>query len=159
MNRPRLKPSERRARAESRAILPKDIDWDLKRPCADCPFKRSTSWHQGVAANCVETTEAIFGGRFAHTCHKTDGRSDSDEGKRYTGRIKHCRGALLMLTKTGRGMDLQRPLINAIDRGQLDIEELARAAEHDTECFTVPEFLEFQALGAKRKIERKERRP
>lgn len=131
-----------------------DVDWDLKRPCKDCPFKKSSPFHEGVAAGCLDLMNMIEDGVFAHTCHKTDDRSDSKEGKRWPGRVKHCVGSLYMLIKSGEGKDLQRPLLQAIANGQVDVEDLTRRALTDEECFTLSEFLAFCGDGLRRLWER-----
>lgn len=135
-----------------------DLDWDLTKPCNDCPFRRSTPWHEGVAANAVKCAESIQGHKFAHTCHKTDARADSDQGKAWQGRPKHCAGSLIMLIKTGRGLDLQLPLLKAAEAGLVDIQALSRIAKEDKECFTLNEFMRFQGEGLGRLIRRKGRR-
>ena len=105
-----------------------DVDWDLKRPCADCPFRRGTPFHEGIANGTVDVVHSIELRRFAHTCHKTDNFSDSPEGRRYRGRLKHCAGSLIMLLKTGHGLDLQVPFLKAAEAGKLDIHELSEIA-------------------------------
>lgn len=119
------------------------IDWDLKTPCADCPFLKTTAYHQGVANNLQTNMEAIDAGNFAHTCHKTDSREPVDGPKTWTGRPKHCAGALMMLLKTGRGKDLQRPLIQALSAGKFDVHDMTRRAKADKRVFTVRGMLRF----------------
>lgn len=137
-------------------VFEADIDWDLTKPCDDCPFRRSTPYHQGVGHCLPEYVESIFAGRFAHTCHKTDARADSEQGKRYRGRVKHCAGALIMLLKTGHGLDLQMPMIRAIDSGKFDIARFARIAADDRECYSLIELLDFNAQEMA--VERRRRR-
>lgn len=73
------------------------IHFDLKRPCKDCPFKISTPMHGGVMKSLTEYSASIDLGEFAHTCHKTDFRADSVEGKKYQGTVQHCAGALALM--------------------------------------------------------------
>jgi hypothetical protein len=127
-----------------------DLDWDLKRPCADCPFRRSTPFHAGVCSSALNYLRSIEAHNFSHTCHKTDPASDSEQGQAYGGRLKHCVGSLFMLLKTGDGFDLQMPLLQAAEDGKLDIHELARAAEADEECYTLSEFLAACGAGLER---------
>jgi hypothetical protein len=124
-----------------------DFDWDLKRPCADCPFRRGTPFHEGIAGNTQGVIESIRRHTFAHTCHKTDNFSDSPEGRRFVGRFKHCVGSLIMLIKTGRGHDLQIPLLEAAQAGKIDLDELMATAKADKDCYTLHEFLVAQAAG------------
>lgn len=53
-------------------------------------------------------------GTFAHTCHKTDPRADSPEGKRFKGAPRHCAGALAMQ------MQSKMPYQDAFDQAILD---------------------------------------
>jgi hypothetical protein len=124
-----------------------DFDWDLKRPCADCPFRIGVPFHEGIALDTVGIVEAIRQHTFAHTCHKTDNFSDSPEGQRFVGRFKHCIGSLIMLIKTGRGCDLQIPFLEAAQAGKLDLDELMATAKADKDCYTLNEFLLAQAAG------------
>jgi hypothetical protein len=132
----------------------RDLDWDLKRPCQDCPFRRSTPPHEGTAAAAFDTILSLEDHRFAHSCHKTDPRSDSPGGRRLTGRPKHCRGALIMIVKSGKGYDLQLPLLRAGEAGLIDLDELTRAAKADRECYTVTQFVVAQARFAEAFLER-----
>ena len=130
-----------------------DVDWDLKSPSSDCPFRKPTPYHGGVASRALLYAEQIRCGRFAHTCHKTDKRSDSETGKAYQGRPKVCAGSLYMLVKTGEGADLQRAVLNAIDAGKLDIKDLDRRARAGRDCYAVREFIEACAAGLASEIE------
>jgi hypothetical protein len=135
-----------------------DLHWDLKSPCADCPFRKSTPFHQGVAEGSPDLINSMISGTFAHTCHKTDPRADSEHGKRHTGKLQHCIGALFMLIKTGRGRDLQIPLLRAAEESRLDVHELCKNANADEDCFTLREFIDFQAEGLDRVLLRSRNR-
>jgi hypothetical protein len=135
-----------------------DVDYDLKRPCDDCPFRKSSRFHEGVAIETPQLVQSMTDRVFAHTCHKTDPRADSPQGQRYEGRLQHCVGALFMLIKTGRGFDIQVPYLEAAHEGRLDLDSLVAAAKADTECFTVLEFLQFQGRGLGRLIDERDRR-
>lgn len=74
-----------------------EMRFDLKKPCADCPFRVGAPYHEGVLRDMVELHGGLEMGTMAHSCHKTDSRSDSEEGKRYTGPVQHCAGLLLMM--------------------------------------------------------------
>lgn len=75
-----------------------DVGYKLRVPCSDCPFKRSSPLHSGVRESLPHYKEKIAEGRFGHTCHKTDPRSDgyTDE---YHGQVQHCVGVLGMMKK------------------------------------------------------------
>lgn len=129
-------------------VLAKDLDWSRKRPCADCPFLKTSPFHQGVAGSLPEYVRSIEDGRFAHTCHKTDNRAEVDGPKNFRGeRAQHCAGAVLMLLKTGKTMDLQLPLLEAAERGDLDLAEMTAIAKASDDVFTVGELLQFYADG------------
>lgn len=140
------------------AVLVSDVDWDLKNPCDDCPFLKASPFHEGVAENLVQTTEAIMAHRFTHTCHKTDSRPSVDGPRTWPGKVKHCAGALLMLLKTGNGLDLQLPLLQAIEAGKFDIKEMTARAKADRSVFTVPGLLKFYANGMARRARRRKAR-
>lgn len=141
-----------------RNIAAEDASWDMKRPCADCPFRRSTPWHEGVACSTIDYFHSIEAHTFSHSCHKTDSRADSVEGKRYEGPVQHCIGSLFMLVKSGHGLDCQIPLLEASRDGKLDLGWLEAAGNADTECFTLDEFLAFNGAGLGRHIDEQERR-
>lgn len=86
-------------------MQPKDktIGFDLKAPCSDCPFKKSSGIHEGVAGDLVVYAKKIKEGEFAHTCHKTDVRAGAREGALVNGKVQHCIGAILMCEKSGEG--------------------------------------------------------
>lgn len=74
-----------------------DLGFDLKRPCKDCPFRMSTPKHGGIADSLPDYLRSVETGTFVHTCHKTDPRADSIEGKAYKGKTQHCAGALALM--------------------------------------------------------------
>lgn len=120
-----------------------EIGWDLKRPCADCPFVRTSPAHEGVAGSLPAYMESIESNQFAHSCHKTDMRPECDGPHTWHGKPQHCVGALMMLLKTGEGMDLQLPLLQAAQEGKLDLAEMTAAAKANADVFTVKELLAF----------------
>jgi len=142
-------------------LLASDIDWDLKSPCNDCPFLRTSPFHEGVAAHLPDYAEAIADHTFAHTCHKTDRRPKCDGPRNWDGRTKACAGAVMMLLKTGNGVDLQIPLLNAMQAGKLDAADMTRRAKADKRVFKFREMLLFYAkemtrqLGKRRKARKR----
>lgn len=142
-------------------LLAADLDWDLKSPCDDCPFLRTSPFHEGVAGSIPKTMEAIEAGAFAHTCHKTDCRPSVDGPRTWRGRTKHCAGALMMLLKTGKGLDLQLPLLQSLEQGKWDAKEMTARAKADKRVFTVGQFIAFYArelAGKVRKLNDRGRR-
>jgi len=51
-----------------------DLDWSRTNPCADCPFLKTSPFHQGVAGSIPAVMHSLERGEFGHTCHKTDKR-------------------------------------------------------------------------------------
>ena len=126
-------------------VMIDDVDWDLQRPCDDCPFTKSAPYHEGVAGSLENYFASISNNTFAHTCHKTDNRQACDGPKNFKGeRPQHCVGAIMMLLKTGKGMDLQIPLLQAMQDGKIaNIGELTARAKADDNVFSVGELLRF----------------
>lgn len=79
-------------------ITHKELAWDLKTPCKDCPFRKDVEPHPGVAQELELYFAKILIGEFVHTCHKTDSRSDGYE-KGYSGKIQHCAGVNILTRK------------------------------------------------------------
>lgn len=125
-----------------------DLDWSRTHPCADCPFLRTSPFHQGVASGAPLLLQAIGENMAAHTCHKTDNRASCDGPRNYPGNPQHCAGIILMLLKTGKGMDLQIPLLKAADAGKLDLEKMMALSKKSPKVYRLGEFIRFyeQAL-------------
>lgn len=64
--------------------------FDLRRPCAECPFLRKSSYLS--AARGQEIAEITISGDKTFTCHKTL-RTKAEQ---------HCAGALIMSERRGR---------------------------------------------------------
>lgn len=121
-----------------------DLDWSRLNPCNDCPFLKTTPYHGGVAGSLLKYLDTIEDGNFAHTCHKTDNRPACDGPRDFEGeKPQHCAGALLCLTKTGNGKDLQVPLLQAAEAGLLDLKALTARAKLAKFVFTLPEMVRF----------------
>lgn len=112
-------------------ILASTLHYDLHKPCADCPFRRDVPMHEGVAVDLPQIMIDLSDGNFAHTCHKTDPRSDSPVGQAADGPAQHCAGALLMVLRTTNGIVDQEPMARAVGDGRLDLAQLDwRAADN-----------------------------
>lgn len=137
---------------EADILFAKDVGWDRKSPCNDCPFLKTSPFHEGVAGSLPLYMQSIQDGEFAHTCHKTDNRPGCDGPRNWHGeQPQHCVGAILMLMKTGKGMDLQLPLLRAAEAGKIDLREMMDRAKKAANVFTVFELLKFygRKLGEK----------
>lgn len=78
------------------AVAARDLRFDLRGPCADCPFRSDAKMHNGVFKDLPKMVRMHEDGRLAHTCHKTDPRADGYvEG--YSGPVQHCGGMLAMI--------------------------------------------------------------
>lgn len=75
------------------------LKYDLKKPCKDCPFFKSSELHSGIAKYLPDYHANLERNVFGHTCHKTDNRSDSLEGKKYRGQPQHCAGSIAMMAQ------------------------------------------------------------
>ncbi len=132
----------------SRTLVGEQIAWDMKGPCADCPFRRDAPDHEGVAASIVGYVESIERGEFSHTCHKTDNCADGP--KNHVGQIQHCGGALHFLVRAK--CDLQLPLLKAAEAGKLDVHAMTRRARRDRRVFGSVRELVTYYLGVAQRI-------
>jgi hypothetical protein len=132
-----------------------DIDWSMRSPCDQCPFLKTSPYHSGVAGSLPAYMESIQNQCFAHTCHKTDNRPSVDGPKNYGGKVKHCAGAILMLLKTGKAMDLQLPLLEAAERGDLDLHAMSELAKHSPQVFTVWELIRWYGKKVRERLKKK----
>lgn len=136
-----------------------DVAWNLRKPCGDCPFRRDAPPHIGVAKSIFEYLKSINENRFSHTCHKTDNRLECDGPRNFAGdRPEHCAGALHFLIRAG--VDLQLPLLQAIEAGKLNIAQAnADAAASDIVFESIDELIRFYLPVIKTAIEERRRDP
>lgn len=135
-----------------RYISADQLGWDLKGPCNDCPFRKNAPEHEGVAAAIPGYIESIREHRFSHTCHKTD--NEADGPKNHKGKIQHCAGALHFMVKAR--CDLQRPLLQAIDAGQLDVHAMCKRARRDKRVFgSIKQLVNYYAAMAQRILQKR----
>lgn len=100
------------------------INWDMKEPCAECPFKCSTPIdRKGLLDEnkILSFSEGLHNGQIAHTCHQTDPRSDCESAQNYTGALQHCMGFAIMAEKSNM---VTNPMWRALGRGNLKVEQL-----------------------------------
>jgi hypothetical protein len=123
-------------------VLAKDVHYDMTQPCVDCPFLKSSPYHQGVAKSLPEYVRTIDAGQFAHTCHKTDPRQACDGPHPTDGRpIQHCVGSIIMLIKSKKWM--QSPLMKAWADNRVELVALEKIAKSDKRVFTINQMLGF----------------
>jgi hypothetical protein len=75
------------------------MDYDMKKPCEACPFRRGTAMRlrSGRVEEIVGGMLHPSGGEFP--CHKTIINHDDDDGFEETKHTKHCAGALIFAEK------------------------------------------------------------
>lgn len=83
------------------------MNFDLKRPCASCPFLRvgGIRLTKGRIREIAATTTNP-GATFA--CHKTTGAVDGDADLVVTAASQHCAGALVYADKQGTSSQMAR---------------------------------------------------
>lgn len=84
------------------------MDYDMKKPCETCPFRRGTVMRlrEGRVEEIVSNMLNPGGGEFP--CHKTIINNDDDEGFSQTPHTKHCAGALIFAEKNERMNQMMR---------------------------------------------------
>jgi len=97
------------------------MNFDLKRPCANCPFRTDIRpfLHPERAR---EICDAMLLGDESFWCHKTIDCSEASEGSTNR-KTQHCAGGLILLEKLNRPNQLMRiaERIRCYDRTQLDM--------------------------------------
>jgi hypothetical protein len=136
------------------------LEWNLKAPCNDCPFRRNAPDHEGICGSLPELVKSIEAGTFAHTCHKTDKRPTCDgpvagDAGSYRGPTEHCAGALHFVFRAQRWM--QHAILKADDDGKLDIVDVeARALKDESVFRSMRELLDYYCAMILRITDRKE---
>lgn len=80
----------------------KQLHYDLRTPCDDCPFLRGNKHEYTENALGEYIARLLEGSDIAHTCHKTDPRSDCKSAQDYKGEIQHCAGAMILSIRERR---------------------------------------------------------
>lgn len=116
------KRQERKARKIS-ARITKDIRFDLRSPCDDCPFRTDAPMHEGIMSELPQKILLLESGNLAHTCHKTDPRADCAPERRAPpgSPIQHCAGAIIMALKIDKW---QHIMTRGLLAGKFDHERL-----------------------------------
>lgn len=99
-----------------------ELHYDLRNPCADCPFTRNgPPDHSGVLSSLPAYLELLKTGDLVHSCHKTDPRPGCDGNRDYEGKTQHCSGVLQMFAKSeiGIGSSIFQALSHGVDLGEL----------------------------------------
>lgn len=110
---------------EESGITDQNLRFDLTTPCSDCPFRYDVPKHEGIASDLSELFMGVERGVAAHSCHKTDPRSDCDSAQRFAGPVQHCAGFMIMLHKEGVPSNA---MLAAVRKGLLDLKQLNMAA-------------------------------
>lgn len=132
-----------------------DLDWSRKNPCKDCPFIKTSPYHNGVAGSIPGLMNYVDAGIAAHTCHATDNRDDVDGPKNWKGKTQACAVFTMMLLRTGKGKDLQMPLLKAAEQGKIDLADMIKRARESKIVYTISGLLTFYAEEVSRRVIRK----
>jgi len=98
------------------SYLPPQYRFDLKSPCAECPFRSDLPWDYHPEAFMKNLDNIIQHGS-PHSCHLTDPNADNHRVDPETaGLPQHCAGALIMLKKEGR---TTVPVLQELAKGNL----------------------------------------
>lgn len=79
----------------------------LKKPCADCPFRKDKQAIDLAPGRKEEIIEALLSGDTStfhchKTVHRSDGRNYNEEGSYQPVDVSHCPGAAAVARKCGR---------------------------------------------------------
>jgi hypothetical protein len=98
------------------------MDFDLKRPCANCPFRTDIPPFLRPA-RAKEILDVLIQQQGTFACHKTVDYSGEDGAARRSDSEKHCAGATILLEKIGRPNQLMRiaERLRMYDPKQLDM--------------------------------------
>lgn len=73
--------------------------FDLKKPCANCPFRKDIPFFLSKA-RATDIVNAVTKEDKTFSCHKTVTYGDDGESV-FTPKEQHCAGALILVAKTG----------------------------------------------------------
>lgn len=97
------------------------MNFDLKKPCADCPFKNDKPYQKGWLGRerAIEIAETLVEKDQTFQCHKT-----LDLGPK---KHQHCAGATIMLEHMGKPNQMMRIMerIGSYDPTKVDMENEA----------------------------------
>lgn len=101
------------------------MNFDLKRPCAECPFRRDIPGYL-TGARAREIANAVLDGS-TFPCHHTTETIETDDGESdcvATAESQHCAGALILARRRGRSSQLSRVAerLGYYDPSALDME-------------------------------------
>lgn len=103
---------------------------------------KTSAFHEGIASSLISYLDSIDSHKFVHTCHLTDNNPQCDGPKNWKGeKPKNCAGAIMMLLKTGKGYDLQLPLLQAARDGLINLKEAKARTKKNRNVFTIAELL------------------
>lgn len=98
------------------------MNFDLKRPCKDCPFRTDVIPYLRPS-RAREITDSLIRQQGTFSCHKTNDFGGDDGEAIETSKTQHCAGATIMLEKLGRPNQLMRiaERLGVYDRKKLDM--------------------------------------
>jgi hypothetical protein len=101
------------------------MKFDLKKPCANCPFRNDRPDQEGWlgeerAADIIDAITRLQG---TFSCHKTNGHDDEGEAI-VNENSQHCAGALIMLEHNQEPNQMMRIMerLGFYDRTKLDMD-------------------------------------
>ncbi len=102
------------------------MNFDLRRPCKDCPFRTDIPGFLSKA-RAREITRAITDGQGTFSCHKLNDFTEDDEGEPVViegDKAQHCAGALIFLERINRPNQMMRiaERLRLYDRTKLDMD-------------------------------------
>lgn len=97
------------------------MEYKLKRPCDNCPFRSDIPAYL-TPARVVEIQRSLIRGEFS--CHKTNDFDDESGDAIETDRTQHCAGALILMEKLGQSSQMMRicERIGLYDHTQLEMD-------------------------------------
>ena len=130
---------------------PREVGYDLKTPCNDCPFRTDADFHSGIIKSLPDLAENYKKDWFMHSCHKTDPRADGYK-EMVNGKTQHCVGSIIMNLKEKDDITFPMVIYGKIDKETYAPKLDMSAPVFDSMDQMVSKYIE---LGDKEKYRRK----
>lgn len=98
------------------------MNFDLTKPCSDCPFRSDIRFHLAPGRT-EDIIDSITRGQGTFSCHKTTVGGECEE-RQNNKDTQHCAGALIFLEKLDLPNQMMRIMerLGMYDRRKLDME-------------------------------------